>query len=135
MALGVNASSVKNAAKGTGPNFGLLSSAIITLVAIASIGFDNDDDSRGEKIYGVLLCCITIVYLGAVLKMEQGDSAAPHPYKFYVMALFAVAWIALASVVTFRGPFLNTGNGYFASWAGAITAIFAASAAKEEENA
>ncbi|EJK57391.1 hypothetical protein THAOC_22572 [Thalassiosira oceanica] len=44
----------------------------------------------------------------------------------------AVAWIVEACLVSFNGPFVYTGNGYFASWAGAATSSMAACAAMQD---
>jgi hypothetical protein len=59
------------------------------------------------------------------------DKPMPHIASLLAFAILTVCWIIMASLVTFRGPFEVTGNGYFASWAGAATASVATFAAKE----
>jgi len=128
MALGVTSSHMEHAvANGVGSGIGLLASAIITLVALISETFDKND---GDEFFGVICCIFTILVLTGFFYMEKGDEVA-HKLKFPVMIVFSVMWIILASLLTFRGPFLTTGNGYFGVWFGAVTAVFAANAASE----
>jgi hypothetical protein len=127
MGLGVSADNVKNAVLGMGAMLGLLASSIIVIVAIASEGFDENE---GELIYAIIVACITVLVLGGLIKMEQDNDGQPHKLKFPILAVFAILWIILACLVTFRGPFENTGNGYFGAWGGAVTGVFAAMAAR-----
>lgn len=126
MGLGVSADNLKDATGGVGAMLGLLASSIIVIVAIASERFD---ENQGELIYAIIVACISVLVLGGLIKMEH-DIGDPHRFKFPILALFAILWIILACLVTFRGPFEATGNGYFGAWGGAVTGVFAAMAAK-----
>lgn len=123
MALGVNASHLE-AYKITGPIMGLLVSAIVTLTAIASEGLDSSEDDHAGKVYGICLTCLTILVVLALLKLEESNGEPP-AFKLPVLAAFGIMWLTLACLLTFRGPFLTTSNGYFASWAGAVTSLYA----------
>jgi hypothetical protein len=40
-----------------------------------------------------------------------------------IAALLAVLWVFGAGILTFRGPFLMTGNGFFSSWLGLFCSL------------
>jgi hypothetical protein len=42
--------------------------------------------------------------------------------EFWLAAFLTIFWIAGAFVMTFRGPFLATGNGYFGAWGSLLAA-------------
>ena len=127
LGLGVSADDVKGAVGGMGAMFGFLVSSLIVIIAIASEGFDH---YKGELIYAIIVACITVLVLGGLIMMQHGNGGEPHMLALLIHTLFAILWIILACLVTFRGPFQITGNGYFGAWGGAITGVFAAFAAK-----
>lgn len=107
---------------------GHLVASIIVIIAVSSEGFDN---WKSEAIYGlVLACCSALLVVLIHLKdrggMNEGSTGATYPF----FAILSLCWIVSASLLTFRGPFDLTGNGYFGSWGGAITAIYCTTAAK-----
>ena len=114
MGLGVNASrTAQEATSGAGPVLGLLASSIITLVATASEGIKKSDGFFGELVYGLVVSILTILVVGAVFKMERDAQAQVPKVKLPVMVFFAILWIVAAGLLTFRGPFLFTGNGTY----------------------
>lgn len=114
-ALGLTATAFKSTVRGMGALTGLLCCAIIVIIAIVPwIG--QDSFYRYEAIYAMCVSVATIVLVLAVIvrqKMTDGKSArgCEGIFAFVVLCLFAILWVALAAVCTFRGPFLNTGNG------------------------
>mmetsp|Transcript_37988 Transcript_37988/g.42820 ORF Transcript_37988/g.42820 Transcript_37988/m.42820 type:complete len:397 (+) Transcript_37988:44-1234(+) len=52
--------------------------------------------------------------------------------KLGVLCIMTVLWFLVACLVTFRGPFTTTGNGYFSAWAGCACISFATYNAKKE---
>jgi len=94
---------------------GLLCCSIIVVIAIVP-WLGNESFYRNEAIYAMCVSIATMVLVLAVIarqKMTDGKSArgCEGIFAFIVLCIFAVIWVALAAVCTFRGPFLNTGNG------------------------
>jgi hypothetical protein len=103
MGLGVPPGAVKE----SGPLMGLFASSIIVVVAIASYGFDLG--FKGELIYGIIVACFAIC---TALFFMKSEAEILTKLKFPILALFAIMWIVSACLLTFRGPFIWTGNGY-----------------------
>ena len=61
---------------------------------------DNDGDGDGEGM--------------------SDDKSNMESFQVLFFGIFAILWIVMACLVTFRGPFLVTGNGYFAAWIGSV---------------
>lgn len=78
-----------------------------------------------ESIFAIAVTIITIAVVGFLFYKHQRNSDVPGA-SFHVVVFLAIMWIFTAGIVTFRGPFLITGNGYFSAWAGAIFAVVAA---------
>jgi len=112
---------------------GLLASAIVTLTALASEGFNKGEEEYPAMVYGMCLTIFTIIAVGGMLKLEQ-QTGGPFTMKLPLLVVFGIMWLTLACLLTFKGPFLETSNGYFASWAGAVTALYAANAARNAAN-
>ena len=129
MGLGVNASTVKSAAaSGDAKVVALAAASLVEIIALAvymeNNEFWNEGDDEAAIIYGMVVACLTIVtcigMVGYEKKTEIEVSAAIKLAKF---GLYAVLWIILACLVTFRGPFEQVQNGYFGAWFGCIAAI------------
>jgi hypothetical protein len=127
LAIGMDADAFKSKVKALGAVVGLLASSVI--VIIASIDPVKNDFWRGEALYALVLSCVTAAFILFVLALDKRGTSLPGGIYSLVMTTLAVAWIVEACFVTFRGPFKLTGNGYFASWAGAATSSFGALAA------
>lgn len=124
MGVGLSGDSMTLSMVGLGSLLGLGVSAIIVIVASA---FEVDGFYRNESIYALVVACLTVIIV-AIFAPEKGIPGT----KFYVLLFFSILWIVLACLVTFRGPFLVTGNGYFGSWGGAVTSVFATMSALKE---
>ena len=128
MALGVNASTVRSTASTAGPMAGLFASSLVVLIAISTYGVKSGQMYFSELLYSLIVTLLSTIFSGASLKGVDGLKAVMLP----VMAVFAVLWSVAACLLTFRGPFLKTGNGYIGAWGGALTSVFAANAARNE---
>jgi len=126
MLVGVDEETLAEGTAGDSSLVGFLISSIVVLIAI--IPYLNTNEP--ETIYAITLACLTIVLTGVLLAMERAGKNGSGWVQFGFLAVFSIMWIVLAFLLTFRGPFLVTGNGYFGSWAGAITSVFAAMAAR-----
>ncbi|KAL9189970.1 hypothetical protein ACHAXT_009645 [Thalassiosira profunda] len=129
MAMGMTANAFQSSIKGLGAVMGLLASSLVLIVA--TIRPVRDGINKGEAIYAMVLGCITFVFILVAISMEKKEKAM-HPMVYFAsLAILAICWILEACFVTFRGPFTETGNGYFASWAGAGTSTMAAFVAEK----
>ena len=109
---------------------GHLAASLLVIVAIASEGFDSN---KGETIYGIILACMSAVLVMYQVKSQrEGGEGLRANLRFPVWGILAIGWIVSACLLTFRGPFGVTGNGYFGVWGAAVTGVFAAMAAKAE---
>jgi hypothetical protein len=124
MGVQISVGDIKDAVEGMGSLLGLGASSIVVIVAAST---NLDSYWKNETIYALTVACVTVI----VVAVFARDMVAP-PLKFVVLAVFSLLWIVLACLVTFRGPFFITGNGYFGSWGGAITSVFAAMSALKE---
>ena len=107
MAVGVTWSTVQ---QHSGPIMGLFASAVVVLVAISSHGVKKNDGDFGQLVYGLVLSILTILLVGAMIKSSP-DQLLPQSQQYILMVVFSIMWIVAASLLTFSGPFLNTGNG------------------------
>ena len=126
--VGVTGNEAKSVVGQMGALLGLGASSIVVIIAIIP-PMRNDSLYRGGEIYALTVACCSVIVVAVYQKVVKGGGMV----KFLVLAFFAILWIVLACLVTFRGPFLTTGNGYFGSWGGAILSTLAAMAALKEK--
>lgn len=139
MAMGVTGDMVRSRIEGFGPLMGLCASSVVVVIALLDY-LGNKDYAHKETIYALVVSCLTIAGVAGILfyqkrNSEFGGSGGSMGFlyaKAAFLCVFALLWLFLACLVTFFGPFEETGNGYFASWAGAACVLFAASAAFKE---
>ena len=110
------------AVKGYESLVGMFLSSFVVLLAVTIDGVS--DTHRSEAFFALVVACFTIVVCVGLKLMTA--SIRDGKVTFAILAVFAAMWIVAACLVTFRGPFVFTGNGYFGSWGGAIAATFAA---------
>ena len=139
--------------KGLGHGVGLLASSLVVLIAsitpiqddanstdglidiIESINPIKLESHSSEALFALVTACVTAVYILSIVALNKMNKCMPTMVNYLMSVFLAICWIVMASFVTFHGPFEVTGNGYFASWAGATFAIMSAFAAKEAVDA
>jgi len=91
---------------------------LVTLFAcIPSIG----GYYKGNAAWGLTAGILT--FISSLVILQKYDDINIQMMKLYGAIMFVI-WATVAGVLTFDGPFVATGNGYFATWGGFIVAIF-----------
>jgi hypothetical protein len=104
----------------------LVSSLVLILASIAPV---RDNIDSGAAIFALVLGCVTLAFILIVMVLDKMNKPMPRMDQQFTLVNLTLCWIIMACLVTFRGPFEITGNGYFASWVGAATAAMASFAA------
>merc|ERR1711865_192175 len=115
-----------------GSLMGLVASSIILILASMEHVGGND---RGAAVYAIVLSCFTVVLVVGMIALKKrgyDDGIQNDYYKFIGLCIFSFMWFVCACHVTFHGPFVTTGNGYFSAWAGCGCVIFSTFNAKKE---
>ena len=129
MALGVTKDKAIEATEGIASMLGLFVSSILLLTALVTEdNFNRDNEVFGHMVFGTVVSAITLPIAGFFIHHHK-KTGMLHSAQFMVMVPLCTAWLVAPNLLTFVGPFLTTGNGYFATWAGAITSVYATMAA------
>eukprot|EP00980_Cylindrotheca_fusiformis_P008927 scaffold1901_cov126-Cylindrotheca_fusiformis.AAC.3 len=96
--------------------------AACSFILLCAIPSKLEGDYDGEGIYAMVLAAFTLALSMMCIMASHGMNMANHIMLYILMAL-ALLWVVEAGLVTFRGPFIETGNGYFASWGAAFLCI------------
>ena len=91
------------------------------LVLIAAFPYINTE-YKWQSMTASIVSGASLLIIIFYLYKHQKESRLPTE-SFVVLLLLSLFWIFTAGVTTFSGPFLVTGNGYFASWGGAILSV------------
>jgi len=94
--------------------------ASLVLLIQTSIDCTPTSDCKDYFAWGLACAVLSItfsllLFLLLVRRGEAYDNKGIAVYKFLVTLLFAI-WIPGAGVLTFRSPYVTTGNAYFACW-------------------
>ncbi len=126
LTVGMNTDDVGSFIKNLGSVMGLLVSSVVVIIACAP-PIRDEDPYKSEAIYASILAIVTVVIILGFMMLDMWKNwKLPNMMNYLVYGILAGCWIIEACLVTFRGPFVITGNGYFGSWAGAATASWTA---------
>ena len=102
----------------------ILSSLVVIVASISPI--NNGYQEKGA-VFAISSSCVTFVLGVAFLVVDKRNPGSMPAFAYFgALFILAVSWIIMAAITTFQGPFNATGNGYFASWAGALASSLAA---------
>lgn len=117
---------------------------VVLLFALPRAIGKNSDESNVSQIYGVdddgntksyqneaIFSLVIVIITFPILVISRFGWApqrvvAHQCFESILLSLWgilAILWLVMACLVTFRGPFGQTGNGYFASWAGLVCCL------------
>lgn len=134
LAMGINSLSgdIKEATAGMTSMLGMGACAIVVLIALIGDFAQYEFIVKGEMIFGLITCISTILAVANFSYFRTQGNVTLKKMEFPTLSIFAIMWILSACFNTFRGPFEETSNGYFASWGGAILAVKAAQTSRKE---
>ena len=100
--------------------------ATVVLISLADyLKNEFDKEYEGETIYALVVTILTICAVG-LFSFRYWWKGSRSCFESQILITFSILWIIGSSALTFSGPFLETGNGYFASWMTAIMSFRAA---------
>jgi hypothetical protein len=107
------------------PCFIILLASIVEL-ACAADNCDNDNgrNCKGEDQFAVWVGCLSIItcLVPVIAAFKLPNGLSPDAFKIIAAVLFAI-WIPGVYVLTFRNPFRDLGNAYFATWFAALFSV------------
>lgn len=121
--IGITPEAMKSQASNLGYLNGVWVASIILICAVPSY-IGQGKDYHGESVYALVVGVLSLV---CVMMLSVYPDLLGSSMRFQPFIMFAIAnWVVMACIVTFRGPFIDTGNGYFSVWVGAILCCMAA---------
>jgi len=94
---------------------GILVASVILIMAVC-LSYNSSD---AACVYALIVASLTILYVLLLMATPLVSGKAASICSLILLAL----WVAAAIWLTFVGPFLLTGNGYFATWLGLFCAV------------
>ena len=102
-----------------------LASLVLFFESVDNVG-NGEGETRRLNDYAFSVAIISLAFSVVLLLIELGSPGFLQKGKtgLACAACFTIWWIPGAGVLTFKGPFIGTGNGYFSSWAGLIFSAY-----------
>ena len=129
-AMGMDLDEAESAIKGIGSVMGMAVSSLVVIVASIYPFKQAVDMERISAILALSVGSLSLFFSLLTVALDKCKTLNV-TFNFVATTLLAIFWIVTAFFVTIVGPFTETGNGYFATWAGAMMASSAAFTAKE----
>lgn len=102
-----------------GAGLALLAMASATL--LAQILFDASHHGvHGNLTWGLVGSSLSLLICALVANLFTG---MPDGFKWVALAL-TVLWASMVGLLTFEGPYVGSGNGYFACWVGLFACLY-----------
>lgn len=132
--LGVTADSITEQAKKSDTWIHALSlGSLVTIIELSTYLTGLFPMHKGPSGYGLFVSVTSLIFgLVVVIMSMVAPGKLDAKIKMYTLAGLLVLWIVAACLTTFVGPFLITGNGYFAVWGSVAFAGMALSGAQGE---
>lgn len=107
------------------PHICLVASSVVVILAV----IDPIDKGlyEGESICALIVSILTLILMIVLFVLGRLGQPVPDKVQLGLFVAVAIMWVVAACVVTFRGPFLVTGNGYFGVWIATICSAMALS--------
>jgi len=103
---------------------GILVASCVELAQAAENCQQDGNDCEDEDGYAVAVGCVSLIVCLCYCALLYFQFTMIEGYNQY-LSIFLLLWWGVGTVVlTFDDPFINTGNGYFACWGGALLSIY-----------
>jgi len=89
---------------------------VASLVVLLATVVDCTNCKLGYELAAIVCSIISFVLTFLLVALSFGDPSMVKVVSRVVSVMLAVLWTVCACVITFKAPFNEAGNGYFASW-------------------
>ena len=99
------------------------------MLLTAVVPYVKIGNTKGRVTYIFIMSIFTLSFVISLSTVDFFGESISNQIRARLLAVFSMAWIIVTYFATFKYPFLDSGNGFFAAWGGVITSIYAVSEA------